>query len=340
MFKVGARTAVALAVVSALAVAGAATARPHKTHAQFKLGVVLPTSSHDLNWSQTMTSAVKQVAKQMNVKLSLTDNVFDPTKAKPIFEQLVAQKYDLILAHSFSYGQLISELAPKYPSTPFVVAGANITPHQNYAVVTYSYHETGYTQCWLAAKLSKSGTIGNVGVMKVPFNLETNEGCRLGAKAANPKVKVLEAYTNDFVDQQKGREVGQSLLDKGADVLFVSGGSDSSLGALALCGSAKVPCTSTNYDNRSVAPAAVVSSAVIDWRPFLRTVIGNTMKHQFKPFLYDATYENGGMSNTPFNGPSAKLVPASVRSEFAQMTAQLKAGKIKLPKSKIHPCCV
>jgi basic membrane lipoprotein Med (substrate-binding protein (PBP1-ABC) superfamily) len=101
-----------------------------------------------------------------------------------------------------------------------------------------------------------------------------------------------------------------------------------------------VACTSTNYDNRSVAPAAVVSSAVIDWRPFLRKVIGDTMKHQFKPFLYDATFANGGMNVTPFNGPSAKLVPAAVRAEFAQMVAQLKAGKIKLPKSKIHPCCV
>src|SRR5207249_2849598 len=123
-------------------------------------------------------------------------------------------------------------------------------PAKNVIGVTYSYYQTGYTQCWLAAKLSKSGIVGNVGAAKAPYNVETNTGCRLGAKAANPKVRVLEAFTNDFVDQQKGREVGQSLLDKGADVLFVSGGTDSSLGALALCGSAHVPCTSTNYDNR------------------------------------------------------------------------------------------
>ena len=139
----------------------------------------------------------------------------------------------------------------------------------NISIATYSYLEMGYSQCWLAAKLSKKGIIGNVGAAKAPYNTETNQGCQLGAKAANPKAKVLEAFTNDFVDQQKGREVGQSLLDKGADVLFVSGGTDSSLGALALCGAKKVPCLSTAYDNRSVAPAYVVSSTYNNWRPWL-----------------------------------------------------------------------
>ena len=154
-----------------------------------------------------------------------------------------------------------------------MVAADGEKPSKNISISTYSYLEMGYSQCWLAAKLSKSGTIGNVGVAKVPFNTETNQGCRLGAKAANPQAKVLEAFTNDFVDQQKGREVGQSLLDRGADVLFVSGGTDSSLGALALCGARKVPCFSTAYDNRSVAPAYVVSSTYNNWRPWLKKTI-------------------------------------------------------------------
>src|SRR5437667_447599 len=134
------RSVLALGVIATLAVASTAAAHlgaADSGKAQFKLGVVLPTSSHDLNWSQTMTVEVRQVAKQMGAKLSLTDNVFDPTKAKPIFERLATQHYDLILAHSFSYIQLIKELAPKYPSTPFVLAGG--LPAKNVIGVTYSY---------------------------------------------------------------------------------------------------------------------------------------------------------------------------------------------------------
>jgi basic membrane protein A len=331
--------ALALAAIASTALAGAAAAAPASTHATegFRVGVILPTSSKDLNWSQTMNDAARQVAKQLGARLSLTDNVFDPTAARPLFEQLLRQDYRLILAHSFSYAQLVKELAGKYPRTVFIVAADGERPRQNISISTYSYYETGYSQCWLAAKLSKSGIVGNVGAAKAPYNTETNAGCQLGAKAANPKAKVLEAFTNDFVDQQKGREVGQSLLDRGADVLFVSGGTDSSLGALALCGARKVPCLSTAYDNRSVAPAHVVSSTYIDWRPWLRRTISDIAANRYKTFVYDATLGNGGLKVTPFDGASAKLVPPSLRRQFAAMLKRLSSGAITFPPSKTHP---
>jgi basic membrane lipoprotein Med (substrate-binding protein (PBP1-ABC) superfamily) len=325
----------ALAAV-ALASATASTASETST-AGFKFGVVLPTSSTDLNWSQTMTDASRDVAKALGAKLFLTDKVFDPTQARPIFDQLLGQNVKLIFAHSFSFAELVRELAAQHPDTIFVVSADGERPSKNTSISTYSYLEMGYSQCWLAAKLSKKGIIGNVGAAKVPFNVETNQGCRLGAKAANPKAKVLEAFTNDFADQQKGREVGQSLLDRGADVLFVSGGTDSSLGALALCGARKVPCFSTAYDNRSVAPGWVVSSTYNNWRPWLKKTITDIAAGKYKTFTYDGTFGDGGLKATPFDGPSAKLVPAGVRAGFARVVKRLASGAIKLPKSTSHP---
>jgi basic membrane protein A len=323
-------------VVTALGAASASGA-PTNVPPGFKFGVILPTSSTDLNWSQTMAAASRDVAKQLKAKLSMTDKVFDPTQARPLFDQLEGQGVKLIFAHSFSYAQLVRELAAKQPDTIYVVSADGETPKENISISTYSYLETGYSQCWLAAKLSKKGVIGNVGAAKAPYNTETNEGCRLGAKAANPKAKVLEAYTNDFADQQKGREVGQSLLDRGADVLFVSGGTDSSLGALALCGARKVPCLSTAYDNRSVAPAWVVSSTYINWRPWLRKTISDIAAGRYKTFTYDGTIGNSGLRVTPFDGPSAKLVSGKLRAQFAAMVKGLGSGAIKLPRSTSHP---
>jgi len=325
---------VALAV--SLAVVGTSSAS-QRAAAGFHFGVILPTSKTDLNWSQTMAAASQDVSKQLGAKLSMTDKVFDPNQARPLFNQLLAQKTKLIFAHSFSFAPLVKELAPKNPGTVFVVSADGDKPKGNISISTFSYLETGYSQCWLAAKLSKKGVIGNVGAAKVPYNTEVNQGCHIGAKAANPKVTVLDAYTNDFSDQQKGREVGQSLVDRGADVLFVSGGTDSSLGALALCGAAKIACFSTSYDNRSVAPAWVVSSSYIDWRPWLKKTINDISAGRYKAFTYDASFGNGGLKATPFNGPSAKLVPKSLRASFATMVKRLASGAIKLPRSKTHP---
>jgi basic membrane protein A len=303
----------------------------------FRFGVILPTSSTDLNWSQTMAAASRDVARKLKARLSMTDKVFDPTQARPLFNQLLGQKTKLIFAHSFSYSQLVKELAAKNKDTIFVVAADGERPKDNISISTYSYLEMGYSQCWLAAKLSKKGVIGNVGAAKVPYNTETNQGCRIGAKAANPRIRVLEAYTNDFVDQQKGREVGQSLLDRGADVLFVSGGTDSSLGALALCGARRVPCFSTDYDNRRVARSWVVSSTYIDWRPWLTRSIRDIAAGRYKTFTYDATFGNGGLKATRFDGPSARLVPRALRAQFATVLKRLANLQIKLPRSKAHP---
>jgi basic membrane protein A len=328
---------IATTVVAVAAIGSAfASGGSRDATAGFKFGVILPTSSTDLNWSQTMTAAARDVAKQLGAKLSLTDNVFDPTAARPLFNQLLGQKYKLILAHSFSYAQLVRELAAKNPGTIFVVAADGQKPRKNISIVTNSYAESGYAQCWLAAKVSKSGIIGNVGAAKAPYNVETNQGCAKGAKDANPAAKVLDAFTNDFVDQQKGREVAQSLVDKGADAIFVSGGTDSSLGALALCGADKIPCFSTDYDNRSVAPSAVVSSSVIDWRPWLKQMITAISAGKYKSFIYDATFGNGGMKVTPFDGPSKKYVSPALRTQFAAMVKRLGAKTIKLPASKAH----
>jgi basic membrane protein A len=327
----------AVGLLAAALVAASVSGASSSQTAGFKFGVILPTSATDLNWSQTMADASRDVAKRLKADLSMTDKVFDPTQAQPLFNQLLAQNTPLIFAHSFSYAQLIKELAPDNADTIFVVAADGEKPKANISISTYSYLETGYSQCWLAAMMSKTGVIGNVGAAKAPYNTETNQGCRLGAKAANPDVKVLEAYTNDFVDQQKGREVGQSLLDRGADVLFVSGGTDSSLGALALCGARKVPCFSTAYDNRSVAPAWVVSSTYIDWRPWLAKTINDISRGRYKTFTYDGTLGNGGLKATPFNGASAKLVPLSLRRQFAVMLKRLSTGQIKLPRSTSHP---
>ena len=98
-----------------------------------------------------------------------------------------------------------------------------------------------------------------------------------------------------------------------------------------------VPCFSTAYDNRSVAPRYVVSSTYNNWRPWLTQVITAAAAGKLKTFTYYGTFGNGGLAATPFNGPSAKLVPANVRTQFKAMLKQLGTKAIKLPASTSHP---
>lgn len=301
-----------------------------------QLAVMLPTPSNDLGWSQAMAEAATDVAGERGLDLDITDNAFDPTESRPSLEQYLAGDVPLVVVHGFNFTPVVDELAPQHADRFFSEAAFR-EPQANIAVHTFSYLEAGYSMCWLGARLSESGTIGMVGASPAPFNVETHEGCEIGAEAAVPGTTVLEAYANDFVDPQKGREQAQALVDQGADVLFVSGGVGSSAGALSLCGELDIPCMGVNVDQSPAAPEAVVASAAIDWRPFLGDLLDRVEAGDAEGFVYNATYGNGGLVVPTFDGPSADKVPAEVQEEFAAMIDELASEAIELPDSTAHP---
>ena len=59
----------------------------------------------------------------------------------------------------------------------------------------------------------------------------TSRATRPGAKAANPGIKTLNGYSQDFVDQAKCKEIALNQIPQGSQVVFqVAGGCG--LGAL------------------------------------------------------------------------------------------------------------
>ena len=73
--------------------------------------------------------------------------------------------------------------------------------------------------------------IGSVGGLKIPPVDRYIAGYRAGAKAANPEIKTLNAYSQDFVDQAKCKEIALDQISRGARVMFQVAG-QCGLGAL------------------------------------------------------------------------------------------------------------
>jgi basic membrane lipoprotein Med (substrate-binding protein (PBP1-ABC) superfamily) len=304
----------------------------------FRVGIVLPTTVDDHHWSYRMDQDARALAGELGIEVRLSSAVFDPTEAEPVIRQFIDGGFDLIVAHSFSHEPVVRQLAPQHPDLPFALAGdSGIPPEKNMVNYTYSYLQMGYTMCWLGAQLSESGILGVAGADQVPYNTETNEGCRVGAEDAVPGIRVIEAFSNDFFDQQKGREAAQSLVDQGADVIFESGGTDSSLGVFSFCEEQGLICLGTVADQTEIAPTSVVASTVIDWKPFLTDLIDSVADGSFRSGEYSAAFQNGGLAAVAFSGAGAARVPQSLQDAFWDMIERMKAGEVDLPESKVHP---
>jgi basic membrane lipoprotein Med (substrate-binding protein (PBP1-ABC) superfamily) len=242
--------------------------------------------------------------------------------------------------HSFALNDVAHVIAKEFPKVPMSVSSFDPPMQPNLNIGTASYLQIGYSNCWLLAKLSKTGKIAFVGAMPIPYATEMLKGCQLGAAAANKNATVLAGYGNSFNNPQTTREQAQGLLDQGADVLFPMSATEDSLGGFQLCEQKQIPCAGWASDVRRFSPNYGVVSAIVDWTVLLETIIKQQQTGKLEATTFDASFSNGGLTAQPFDGASAKLVPSDVLKGYVDVVKGLAEGKIELPKSEAHPCCI
>lgn len=327
--------AIALSI-AATVVYGSAAVSADET----KIGIIMEARPAEQPWSAAIYDAAQALAKKSpSLKFLQSYKAYDPTSAEPVARQMLQEGAVVLDMHSFALNDVAHTLAKEFPKIPMSVSSFDPPVQPNLNIGTASYLQVGYSDCWLLAKLSKSGKIAFVGAMPIPYATELLKGCELGAAAANSNAKVLSGYGNSFSNPQTTREQAQGLLDQGADVLFPASATEDSLGGFQLCEQKHIPCAGWASDARRYSANYGVISAIVDWTGMLESLIKQHQTGKLEATTFDASFENGGLRSQPFQGAPAKLVPADVQKGYTDIVQQLKDGKINLPKSQAHPCC-
>ena len=192
----------------------------------------------------------------------------------------------------------------------------------------YPSQESGYLAGIVAALMTKTGTVSSVGGKKIPPVDNWIAGYQYGIKQTKPSVKVLNAYSQDFEDLAKCKEIALDQISHGSDVVFQVAGK-CGLGAIdGACEKGKM-AIGVDVDQSGVGDCVIVSAL----KP-LQSSVYDTIK-SFK----DGTFKGG---TNKFYGvaqlPDAQLltdfhgnVPQSVKDAVAKGLADLKSGKAKPP---------
>jgi basic membrane protein A and related proteins len=156
----------------------------------------------------------------------------------PNLTTLAQQKYDLSVSVGFLMGEATATVAGKFPSNNFAIidfsASALKGKPTNVEGLLFKEQEAGYLAGYLAglwAKDNNAATVSTVGGQKIPPVDHYIAGFQAGAKAANPGIKTLNAYSQDFVDQAKCKEIALDQIAQGSKVVFQVAG-QCGLGAL------------------------------------------------------------------------------------------------------------
>ena len=156
----------------------------------------------------------------------------------PNLTTLAQQKYDLVIAVGFLMADATSTVAKKFPGVKFAIIDSSAPglkgKPKNAEGLLFAEQQAGYLAGYAAglyAKDNKATTISSVGGQKIPPVDHYIAGYQAGAKKANPSIKTLNAYSQDFVDQAKCKEIALNQIAAGSKVVFQVAG-QCGLGAL------------------------------------------------------------------------------------------------------------
>jgi basic membrane protein A len=203
-----------------------------------KAGVVTDIGGlNDRSFNSLANKGRKDAQSELGVetRVLLSDSNADYV---PNLTTLAQQQFDLIISNGFLMADATNTVASKLPDSNFAIvdfsaAGLKDKP-QNVEGLLFAEQEAGYLAGYLAglwAKDNDAKVVSTVGGQKIPPVDHYIAGFQAGAKEAYPGIQTLNAYSQDFVDQAKCKEIALDQISKGSKVVFqVAGGCG--LGAL------------------------------------------------------------------------------------------------------------
>ena len=197
--------------------------------------VVLITDVNQLN-DHGFNQLAYQGLKRAQKELGIHGVVYQSPSAQayiPNLSQAARKKADLVISVGFDQAAAIAKVAKQFPATHFAiidVSNADLTGRpKNVQGLIFKEQEVGYLTGYLAGLVEKQNgrqsTIGSVGGQKQPPVDRYIAGYQAGALKADPKVKLLNSYSNEWVDQAKCKLLALNEIADGADIVFqVAGG--------------------------------------------------------------------------------------------------------------------
>jgi basic membrane protein A len=192
----------------------------------------------------------------------------------------------------------------------------------------YPSEQSGYLAGIVAALMTKTNTVSTVGGKKIPPVDNWIAGFQYGVQQTKPSVKTLNAYSQDFEDLAKCKEIALDQIAHKSDVVFQVAGK-CGLGAIdGACEKGKM-AIGVDVDQSGQGDCVIVSalkplqSSVYD---LIKTFVDGNFKGNTNAF-YGVQDLPDAQLLTDFHGD----VPQNVKDAVDQGLKDLKSGKAKPP---------
>jgi basic membrane protein A and related proteins len=324
------RTLIRLAP-AAVILAGALSFGPADAAEVKSLAILVPEAGTDFGWNQQGVEAARAVAEKNGLEFIPAEGL-GYGDVHPTLRELAADGASLMIAHASGYNTAAPEVAEETKVPVAIVDKPDANKPGLVADYTLSGHEGAYLAGVLAAKMSKTGTVGIVVSGEPPSWNSQSAAFAQGAKAEKGDVKIIYAVIGPaaYADAAGGKRVTESVIAAGADVIFGQG-DGSSFGMIEAVENAKAGGGNEVWfidvigDKTSIDKGHLLSSVVWNLVPVYDQMVQDLKADTFGKKGYSI-----GLKDDSVQLLKTKHIPDDVWKEVTAVRQDILDGKIKV----------
>lgn len=328
----------ALVLFALLFLTGCGSSLAARDPSKVYVGIVFDIGGKDdRSFNAAAWEGVRRAAKDLPIVLRDIEPG-TPNAIEPAMRAFAEQNFDLIIGVGFAQSPIMERVAKDYPNIQFAIIDG-VTKLPNVASLVFKEHEGSYLVGILAAKASRTGTIGFLGGMDIGLIHRFAQGYEEGAKSVNPNIRVIRNYVGStdsaWNNPGKGKELALAQIGKGADVIFTAAG-NSGLGAFdAVEQQGKQNGRATHFvigvdsNQNMVKPGFVLTSMVKRVDNAVYDIVNDVVNRRFTPGLHVFGLDKDGVGYAmdEFNQP---LVSEESIQQAEEAKKKIIEGDIKV----------
>lgn len=303
----------------------------------------------DRSFNQTANAGMVRAEDDLGVGGVVLEST-SATDYAPNMTAALERDCDMIIPIGFNLGETTQTAAEANPDQLFTIVDFDLVTEDfedvsldNVRELTYATDQAAFLAGYVAAAMTDSGIVGTYGGGNFPTVTIFMDGYLAGVRYYNQEigtdVQVLGwdgengEFTENFTDQSRGRDVTESLLQNGADIIMPVAGPVGlgTAAAIDAAGTGAMIWVDTDgFETQQEQFRSLILTSVekrMDDNVF--DAIASDIEGAFEPGLYVGTLENEGVGISPFH-EFEDDVPQEVKDALDTIRAGIIDGSISV----------
>jgi len=253
--------------------------------------------SHELGIMETQRAlglSDDQIIRKLNVSEEDAGNI------EYAISEAIAEGANVIIAPSWGFMDVCEQMAVEHPSVIFAHASGYKYNDTNFTNYFGRLYQARYLTGIAAGLKTQTGKVGFVAAQGVTNSEVTGwlNAFAMGVESVNPDARIYVSVTNSWFDPAGERRAAQLLIAEGCDVIAQH--CDTAEPQIA-AEKAGVWGIGNNVDMGSLAPGAVLTSAIWNWGSYYTILIGSIIDGSFTTQPYLGGLVDGMVGIAPLN---------------------------------------